>query len=237
MESKLEQYLDAALEPYGNSAAIQDIRPELLQDLLDKFKDLKAQGKSDQEAFAATIASVGDIAELIPDGQKPSAPRKKTIQRSNLHDVDMAASDAPKAHFNKNDLKNANLSSSNLVGSSFEQSDLRMAVFDGSDLTDAMFHEVSLAGASFKNCKLHSTTFKRSDLSGGSFEGQALIGTAFIGTSLEKTSFKNAILRDVVFEDIRQGKKAIFDGATMDKLTYAIVAGAGADVSNVIITN
>jgi uncharacterized protein YjbI with pentapeptide repeats len=237
MESKLEQYLDAALESYGNSSAIQDIKPELLQDLLDKFRDLKEQGKSDQEAFAATIASVGDIAELIPDGQKPHAPRKKTIQHGSLHDADMAASDASGAHFNKNDLKNANLSNSNLIGSSFEQSNLQGAAFDGSDLTDATFHEASLAGASFKNCKLHNTAFKRTDLSDVSFEGQALIGTAFIGTSLKNTSFKNAVLRNVTFEDIRQGKKATFDGATMDKLTYAIVASFGADISNVIITN
>lgn len=62
---------------------------------------------------------------------------------------------------------------------------------------------------------------------------QKLNGTIFDYSGLKGTSFKNAILRNVSFKT--EVKKAIFDGATMDKLTYAILKGFKAKLDNVTI--
>lgn len=77
------------------------------------------------------------------------------------------------------------------------------------------------------------TDFKWADLSGVCFDNQKLSGTIFDSAGLKETSFKNAELVNVSFKtDV---KKAFFDGATMDKLTYAILKGYKANLSNVIV--
>jgi BTB/POZ domain-containing protein KCTD9 len=61
-----------------------------------------------------------------------------------------------------------------------------------------------------------------------------LTGTGFVGTSLKNTSFKNTVLIDVLFRH-SDVKHTIFDGATMDKVTYALLKGAKASLHNVTI--
>src|SRR5580692_2508756 len=64
MEDKLQKFLDKAFAPYGEFPARADVTRELLSNLQEKFSDLKKQGKSDEEAYQATIDSFGDIAEI-----------------------------------------------------------------------------------------------------------------------------------------------------------------------------
>jgi len=65
MEDKLQQFLDQAFAPYGKFPARADVTRELLGNLQEKFADLKKEGKSDDEAYQATIDSFGDIAEIM----------------------------------------------------------------------------------------------------------------------------------------------------------------------------
>ena len=60
-----------------------------------------------------------------------------------------------------------------------------------------------------------------------------LSGTIFDYSALKKTSFRNTVLHNVSFKT--NVKKTIFDGATMDKVTYAILKGYKADLSKVKI--
>ncbi len=60
-----------------------------------------------------------------------------------------------------------------------------------------------------------------------------LKGTIFDYSALKKASFRNTILQNVSFKT--NVKKTIFDGAQMDKVTYAILKGYKADLSNVKI--
>jgi len=70
-------------------------------------------------------------------------------------------------------------------------------------------------------------------LRGVSFEGLKITGANFDYAGLKGTSFKNAILINVSFKtDV---KKTDFDGAKMDKLTYAVLKGYNANLSNVTI--
>ena len=54
-------------------------------------------------------------------------------------------------------------------------------------------------------------------------------------SGLNGTSFKNAVLQNVSFRNVKV-QKAIFDGATMDKVTYAALKGYGAKLTNVTVT-
>jgi len=66
-----------------------------------------------------------------------------------------------------------------------------------------------------------------------------LNNTIFDKSSLAGTSFRNSVLRNVTFKISFKTKssikKAIFDGATMDKLTYAVLKGYNADLTNVTV--
>ena len=82
-----------------------------------------------------------------------------------------------------------------------------------------------------------------SDLRGVSFDGQTFIGVKFDKAGLNDTSFKGATLKNVSFtppfsltKKYYNAIKTIkFDGASMDKLTYAALKGLGADVSKVTV--
>ena len=42
-----------------------DVSQELLGNLLEKYADLKHQGKTDEEAYQAAVASFGDLSEIM----------------------------------------------------------------------------------------------------------------------------------------------------------------------------
>ena len=94
-----------------------------------------------------------------------------------------------------------------------------------------------------KRCIFNGVDFKYSDLRGVCLDGQTFIGVKFDKTGLSETSFKGAILKNVSFlaasalsKKYYRGIKTIrFDGAMMDKLTYAALKGTGADLSKVTI--
>lgn len=52
------------------SARAVELKEEILQNLLDKYHDLLAEGKSEQAAYNISVASVGDINELL-DSVRP----------------------------------------------------------------------------------------------------------------------------------------------------------------------
>jgi uncharacterized protein YjbI with pentapeptide repeats len=85
--------------------------------------------------------------------------------------------------------------------------------------------------------------FKYCDLRGLCLDGLAFIGVKFDGASLNEVTFKGATLRNVSFrpafaltnKNYLAMKTIHFDGAMMDKLTYAALKGLGVDLSKVTI--
>ena len=65
MRDQLTQYVNLLFA--GNSGA-EDIRMEILQNTLDRYDDLIAQGKTPEAAYRLAISGIGDIGELL-DGQ------------------------------------------------------------------------------------------------------------------------------------------------------------------------
>ena len=74
-------------------------------------------------------------------------------------------------------------------------------------------------------------------------DGQTFIGVKFDKSTLNEVSFKGATLRNVSFhppfsvtnKSYLAMKTIHFDGATMDKLTYAALKGLGVDLSKVTV--
>jgi uncharacterized protein YjbI with pentapeptide repeats len=287
MNEKLTNYLNGVFAPYDGVKSVAELKADLLSDLQERFRELKAEGKDDETAFEMTIDSIGDIEQTVQEVANLSRSLERQVltnfSASNLPESDFAGVTAHKGKFEASALRGSNFSGADLTGSSFKASDVREANFDGANLTDCNFYVTDLADASFKkailvrtefstleltgtkftdvklvdvkltmtdlrktvfeNCTFNGVDFKLSDLRGLCLDGQTFIGVKFGEAALNEVTFKGATLKNVSFTPpwsltkkyYRAIKTICFDGATMDKLTYAALKGLGADLSKVTV--
>jgi uncharacterized protein YjbI with pentapeptide repeats len=290
MNEKLTQYLDGVFAPYDGVKSVSELKADLHSDLQERFRELKAEGKDDETAFAMTIDSIGDIEQTVQEMANLSHSLERQVltnfSASNLPKSDFAGVKAHKGKFEASMLSGSDFSGADLTGSSFKASDVREANFDGANLTDCNFYVSDFTGASFhktimvrtefntsdltrakfsdvklvdvkltttdlretifENCIFNGVDFKYADLRGLCLDGQTFIGVMFDKASLNEVSFKGATFKNVSFlgavtwtswskKYYRAIKTISFDGATMDKLTYAALKGLEADLSKVTV--
>jgi uncharacterized protein YjbI with pentapeptide repeats len=290
MTEKINQYLNGVFAPYDGVKSVAELKADLLSDLQERFRELKAEGKDDETALAMTIDSIGDIEQTVQEVANLSRSLERQVlinfSGSNLSKSDLAGVTAHKGKFEGSDLRGSSFAGADLTGSSFNASDVREANFDGANLTDCSFYALDLTDASFnktilvrtnfstsgltrakfsdvklidvkltmtdlrktvfENCIFSGVDFKYTDLRGLSLDGQTFIGVKFDMASLNEATFKGATLKNVSFvaavtwtswskKYYRAIKTISFDGATMDKLTYAALKGMEADLSNVTV--
>jgi len=290
MNEKINQYLNGVFAPYDGVKSVAELKADLLSDLQERFRELRAEGKDDETAFEMTIDSIGDIEQTVQEVANLSRSLERQVltnfSASNLPKSDFAGVKAHKGKFEASMLHGSDFSGADLTGSSFYASDVREANFDGtnltdctlstSDFTDASFNktilvrtEIStseLTGAKFtdvkmvdvkltmtdltktvfENCTFNGVDFKYCDLRGQHLDGLTFIGVKFDKADLKDATFKGATLRNVSFlaavtwtswskKHYRAIKTINFDGATMDKLTYAALKGLEADLSKVTV--
>lgn len=225
-------------------------------------QDLKAQDGTSglQERQLLTNFSGSALADT--DFAGVSAPKRKFVG-SNLHGANFSKADLSGSSFMGSDVREANFDGTNLTDCSFSALDLTGASFHESILVRTQFSSSTLNGVKFsnaalvdvrlsttdltktvfENCSFNGVDFKASDMSGLCFDGQTFIGVKFDNTSLKDASFKGATLKNVSFRPTfaltnryyKTLKTICFDGATMDKLTYAALKGVGLDLSKVTI--
>jgi uncharacterized protein YjbI with pentapeptide repeats len=285
MNEKLTNYVNGIFAPYEEAKSVAELKADLLSDLQERFRELKAEGKDDETALTMTIESIGDIEQTVQEVANLSRALERQVlinfSGSNLPQSDFAGVIAHQGNFKGSALRGSDFSGADLTGSSFSGCDVREAHFDRANLTDCNFSAIDLVGASFREailvrtnfstsgldgaqfigvkltdvkfnyCDLRKTTFERctflgvdfhySDLSGQRLDGQTFIGVTFGLPALKDVSFQGATLKNVSFRPVGlwSMKRAIqsihFDGAMMDKLTYAALKGLGADVSQVTV--
>ena len=285
MNEKLTNYVNGVFAPYEGVKSAAELKADLLSDLQERFRELKAEGKDDETAFAMTIESIGDIEQTVQEVANLSRALERQVlinfRGSNLPQSDFAGVVAHQGNFKGSMLRGSDFSSADLTGSSFSSSDVREANFDRANLTDCTFSANDLGGASFResilvrttfstsgldgahfigvtltdvkftttdlrkttfeNCTFLGVDFHSSDLSGQRLDGQTFLGVQFDLPALKDVSFQGATLKNVSFRPVGLWslKRAIqslhFDGAMMDKLTYAALKGLGADVSKVTV--
>ncbi len=277
MNEKINQYLNGVFAPYEGAKSVVELKADLLSDLQERYRELKAEGKDDETAFKMTIDSIGDIEQTVQEIANLSRSLERQVQ-INFNAIDLPKGDfagvtAHNGKFKASNLRGSDFSGADLTGSLFEASDAREANFDGANLTGCKFYVTDLADASFnkttlvrteistseqsgakfsdvklidvklvmldlrkttfENCIFNGVDFRLCDLRGSCFDGQTFISVKFDKDSLNDVSFRGATLRNVSFtlpfsvtnKSYLAMKTICFDGATMDKLTYAALKG------------
>src|SRR6185437_8402239 len=285
MNEQLTNYVNGVFAPYEGVKSVAELKADLLSDLQERFRELKAEGKDDDTALTMTIESIGDIEQTVQEVANLSRALERQVavnlSGSNLPKSDFAGVIAHQGNFKGSALRGSDFTGADLTGSSFRSSDVREATFAGANLTDCDFSTLDLADANFREAILVRTNFSKSgldgakfigvkltdvnfkytdlrktifesctflgvdfhysDLSGQRLDGQTFIGVTFDLPALKDVSFQGATLKNVSFRPVGiwSLKRAIqsmhFDGAMMDKLTYAALKGLGADVSKITV--
>lgn len=86
MRDQLIRYVDLL---FAGAPHADDIKQEILQNTLDRFDDLVAQGKTPEAAYSLAISGIGDISEILerphaqavptPVSAKPAAEEKAGV--------------------------------------------------------------------------------------------------------------------------------------------------------------
>jgi uncharacterized protein YjbI with pentapeptide repeats/DNA-binding XRE family transcriptional regulator len=172
-------------------------------------------------------------ADLTGSSFTGSDVREANFDGTNLTDCTLSANDLTEASFNKTILVRTVFSSSGLAG----------AKFSNAELTDVKLTKTDLRKTVFENCTFKGVDFKYSDMRSVCLDRQIFIGVKFDKTALNEATFNGATLKNVSFRPTyaltnkyyRAIKTICFDGAIMDKLTYAELKGLGADLSKVTL--
>jgi uncharacterized protein YjbI with pentapeptide repeats len=284
VNQRLTDYVDGVFAPYEGVRSIEELKGDLLVDLQDRFRELRAEGYDDATAFEMTVDSIGDIEQTVQEvSNLTRSLERQTVTRfdaSSLRGSDFAGVVVRNGKFAASVLRGSDFSRADLTGSSFTGSDVAEANFDSANLTDVKLTAIELARASFRgsilvrtdlsmsglsgtrfvdavltdvklqktdlrrtvfeNCTFTGVDFSYSDLRGLHFDGAALTGVRFDGAALHDVTFRDATLRDVSFRS--WGRKyrsalrsVVFEGARIDKLTYAGLKGMGANLSGVTV--
>ncbi len=284
MDEKLTNYVNGVFAPYDGVKSAAELKADLLSDLQERFRELKAAGKDDDTALNMTIETIGDIEQTVLEVANLSHALERQVvvnfSGSELTNSDLAGVTVHQGNFKGSALRGSTFTGADLTGSSFRGSDVREANFDRANLTDCDFTGLDLVDATFResilvrtnfnasglvgtkfigvkltDVKLTSTDLRKttfegciflgvdfhySDLSGLRLDGQTFSGVKFDRAALNKVSFRGATLKNVSFRlgslwSNRPFKSISFDGAVMDKLTYAALKGMAADLSQVTV--
>ncbi|SFD60009.1 Uncharacterized protein YjbI, contains pentapeptide repeats [Chitinophaga sp. CF118] len=203
--------------------------------------------------FSGSNLSKSDFAGVTAHKRKfnGSALRGSDFAGADLTGSSFTGSDVREANFDGANLTDCTLSANSLTDASFNKTILVRTEFSASELTGAKFTSTELIDVKltktdlrktiFKNCIFNGVDFKYSDLRGLCLDGQTFIGVKFDKAALNEATFNGATLKNVSFRPTfaltnkyyRALKTICFDGAMMDKLTYAVLKGMGADLSKV----
>ena len=81
MEDKLRAHMDHLFREVPLTKKSVELKEEILQNLVDKYHDLIAEGKSEEAAYNIAVASVGDISELLDSLKEESAAPDCVLRR------------------------------------------------------------------------------------------------------------------------------------------------------------
>lgn len=65
MENRIIKYIEGLFDQLGDNAQASEVKEEMIQNLLEKYRDLISQGIPQETAYHMSIAGIGDISELL----------------------------------------------------------------------------------------------------------------------------------------------------------------------------
>jgi len=225
---------------------------ETAQGVADSSGELERQLLTN---FSGGNLSQSDFAGVTAHKRKfnGSALRGSNFAGADLTGSSFSGSDIRDANFDGTNLTDCVLSANALTDSTFNKTILVRTEFSASGLGGAKFIDAHLINVTlsktdlrrttFENCTFNGVDFKYSDLRGLCLDGQTFVGVKFQKAALDEATFNGATLKNVSFRPTyvltnkyyRAIKTIHFDGAMMDKLTYAALKGLGADLSKVTV--
>ena len=172
-------------------------------------------------------------ADLTGSSFKFSDTREANFDGANLTDCNFSVLDLTDARFNK----------TILLRTEFNQAGLAGAKFTDVTMIDVKLKMIDLRKTVFEKCIFNGVDFEYCDLRGLCLDGLTFIGVKFDRAALNEVTFKGTTLKNVSFipafaltnKYYRAIKTICFEGAMMDKLTYATLKGLGADLSKVTV--
>ena len=166
MNEELTNYVNGVFAPYEGVKSVAELKADLLSDLQERFRELKAEGKDDETAFDMTIESIGDIEQTVQEVANLSRALERQVvinlSGSNLTESDFAGVIAHQGQFKGSALRGSDFTGADLTGSSFRSSDVREANFAGANLTDCDLSTIDLVVANFRESILVRTNFSKS---------------------------------------------------------------------------
>ena len=151
MSDKLNEYVDGVFAPYEGTKSVSELKADLLADLQERFRELRAEGKDEATAFELTIDSIGDIERDGAGGVQPlpgsRAAGGDEVRRERPAGKRLRGRHGADGKFGASALRGSNFSDADLTGSKFKSSDVAEANFDGANLTDAILTTADLARA------------------------------------------------------------------------------------------
>ena len=77
MREKISVYVDELFSDAALTIRNAEVQQEILQHTLDRYDDLIAAGKSEQEAYDEAVSGIGDVSELYEHKQAAEEPKKR----------------------------------------------------------------------------------------------------------------------------------------------------------------
>ena len=85
MREKLLTYIDCLFAGAPNTPQTAEIKTEILQNTLDRYDDLPAEGKTPEAAYSLAVSGIGDISEILSGGAAPNPRPAQTAAPENAN--------------------------------------------------------------------------------------------------------------------------------------------------------
>ena len=97
MREKIRVYVETLFSDAAPTIRNADVQQEILQHTLDRYNDLIASGKSEQEAYDEAVGGIGDVSELYEHRQPAEAPKKRDFPAPPTPDAVFTAPQTPQS--------------------------------------------------------------------------------------------------------------------------------------------
>ena len=85
MNDKLHEYVNSVFAPYEGTKSVTELKSDLLSDLRERFRELKAEGKDEATAFDLTVDSIGDIEQTVQEVSNLSQLLERQMEIGRAH--------------------------------------------------------------------------------------------------------------------------------------------------------
>ncbi|MDD3192630.1 MAG: permease prefix domain 1-containing protein [Oscillospiraceae bacterium] len=83
MENKIRDYVEDLFADAPQTKKVYELKEEMVQNLIDKYRDLLAEGMPEDAAYNIAVAGIGDVGELIRSLEVPFRDEGMEVRQRN----------------------------------------------------------------------------------------------------------------------------------------------------------